>query len=80
MSIWDITNEPFVHPIKDEATDKYKEEDKNIMATNKRALNLIFCALAPEIFDSVMHFKTAHEVWKLLEVTHEGINQVKQAS
>ena len=49
------------------------------MATNKRALNLIFCALSPEIFDSVMHLKTAHEAWKLLEVTHEGTNQFKQA-
>ena len=76
MSLWDITDEPFVHPTKVEATDKFKDEDKKLMATNKRALNLIFCALSPKIFDSVMHLKTAHEVWKLLEDTHEGTNQV----
>ena len=66
MSLWDVTEEPFIHPVKDEATQKYKEEDKKLIATNKRALNLIFCALSPEIFDSVMHLKTAYEVWKLL--------------
>ena len=62
MSLWDITDEPFIHPTKDEATGKFKDEDKKLMAANMRALNLIFYALSPKIFHSVMHLKTAHEV------------------
>ncbi len=78
MSLWDVTEEPFVQPLKDPVTNKYRDEDKKWMAANKRALNLIFCALKPEIFDSVMHLRTAHEVWKKLEITHEGTTQVKK--
>ena len=35
MSMWDIKDEPFVHPTKDETTVKFKDEDKKLMATKK---------------------------------------------
>ena len=47
MSLWDITDEPVNHPMKDEVTRKYKEKDKKLMAVNKIVLNLILCALSP---------------------------------
>ena len=43
------------------------------------ALHLLFSALTPEEFDGVMHIKTAHEVWKALEIKHEGTNQVRES-
>ena len=42
------------------------------------ALNILFSALTPKEFDGVMHIKTAHEVWKALEIKHEGTNQVRE--
>ena len=57
MSLWDITNDPFVHPKKDEVKGKYKEVDKKLMVVKKKSLNLIFYALSIEIFNRIMHLK-----------------------
>ena len=42
-------------------------------------MNALFCALERNEFNRVSNCKTAHEIWHILEVTHEGTNSVKES-
>ena len=42
------------------------------------AINCLYCALSNDEFNRVSMCCSAYEIWKTLEVTHEGINQVKE--
>ena len=78
MSVWRITFMPYKLPKMDEKTGFYKDEDMKMVSDNSKALYSIYCALSTEEYNRVMNFQTAHEVWKALEVTHEGTSQVKE--
>ncbi|KAL4271666.1 hypothetical protein GQ457_13G015230 [Hibiscus cannabinus] len=54
-----------------------QEESKNL-STNSKAMHLIFCALGPNEYERVSSCSNAKEIWDKLEVTHEGINEVKE--
>ena len=64
-------------PEMDEKTDFCKDEDMEKVADNSNALYSIYCALSTKEYNRIMNFKTGYEVWKSLEVTHEGTKQVK---
>ncbi|KAI5668718.1 hypothetical protein M9H77_18571 [Catharanthus roseus] len=50
------------------------------MTLNFQAMNILSCALDASEYNRVSGCDSAHEMWKLLEVTHEGTNQVKDES
>src|SRR3954470_10606849 len=49
------------------------------MQTNAKAMNALFCALERNEFNRVSNCQTAHEIWYILEVTHEGTTRVKES-
>ncbi|KAI5663880.1 hypothetical protein M9H77_23203 [Catharanthus roseus] len=49
------------------------------MTLNFQAMNILSCALDASEYNRVNGCDSAHEMWKLLEVTHEGTNQVKES-
>ncbi len=59
--------------------EEYGDEDNKLMTFNDRAFNLLLCALNQTEHSRVMGLKTAQDVWKKLEITHEGTSQVKDA-
>src|SRR5436190_8595777 len=52
---------------------------KKLMQTNAKAMNALFCALERNEFNKVSNCQTAHEIWHILEVTHEGTSRVKES-
>ena len=42
-------------------------------------MNLLYCALSTSEFNRISTCTSAKEIWDKLEVTHEGINQVKES-
>src|SRR4051812_32853272 len=42
-------------------------------------MNALFCALERNEFNRLSNCKTAHEIWHILEVTHEGTTRVKES-
>ena len=51
---------------------------KTAAANNAKAMNVPFCSHDKNEFSRVMLCKTAFDIWRTLQVTHEGINKVKQ--
>ena len=54
-------------------------DDKKHISMNDKALSILICGITREVFNSVSHCETAQDMWKLLEVTHEGTSKVKKA-
>ncbi|XP_021747140.1 uncharacterized protein LOC110712989 [Chenopodium quinoa] len=49
------------------------------MEINALAVKLLHCGLGPHEHNRVMGCKNAKEIWDLLQVTHEGTNEVKRS-
>ncbi|KAI5671403.1 hypothetical protein M9H77_11767 [Catharanthus roseus] len=49
------------------------------MTLNYQTMNILSCALDVNEYNRVNGCDSAHDMWKLLEVTHEGTNQVKES-
>lgn len=83
--LWDIVeNGPYM-PIKivekesmPKPRNEWDEHDKRLMSMNAKAINAFYCALDKNEFNRISTCTSAHEIWKMLEVTHEGTNQVKE--
>ncbi|KAI5678685.1 hypothetical protein M9H77_09635 [Catharanthus roseus] len=49
------------------------------MTLNYQAMNILSCSLDVNEYNRVSGCDSTHNMWKLLEVTHEGTNQVKES-
>lgn len=45
---------------------------------DKRAKNILLMTLKDELFENVVNYTTAKEVWEALLVKHEGIKEVRK--
>ena len=46
---------------------------------NAKVMNILYCALKINKFNYISTCINAHDIWHLLEITHEGTNQVKKS-
>ena len=46
---------------------------------NAKAMNIFYCVLERNEFNCISTCINAHDIWHLLEITHEGTNQVKES-
>ena len=46
---------------------------------NAKAMNILYCTLERNEFNHISICLNAHDIWHLLEVTHEGTNKVKES-
>ena len=61
-------------------SNEFDEHDvKKKSSFNPSAINYLYCALSNDEFNRVSMCRSTYEIWKTLEVTHEGTNQVKEA-
>ncbi|KAF7833110.1 DUF4219 domain-containing protein/UBN2 domain-containing protein [Senna tora] len=51
---------------------EWNEEDINLIQTNARAINILYCAVSGQEYDKIFGCDTAKQMWDKLEVTHEG--------
>ena len=57
--------------------DAYTDADWRGDQMNSKAMQILYCALNPEDLNRIASCDSAKEMWKMLEVTHEGTTQVK---
>ena len=58
---------------------EYDRDDYATLELNYTAMQILMCALGPLEHNRIMGCKTAKQIWNLLEVTHEGTNEVKRS-
>ncbi|KAI5647982.1 hypothetical protein M9H77_33987 [Catharanthus roseus] len=82
FDLWSIVEKgPYIPKIDGVAkkVEEFDEFDSRKMTLNFQAMNVLSCALDASEYNRVSGCDSAHEMWKLLEVTHEGTNQVKES-
>ena len=52
--------------------EEYDENDNKKMTMNYQAMNILSCALDMNEYNRVSGCDSAHDMWKLLQVTHES--------
>ena len=57
----------------------WDEYDKKIAQLNIKAINVFYCSLDVHKFNRISICIWVKEIWKRLEVTHEGTSQIKEA-
>ena len=58
--------------------EEFDEHDMKKCSLNANAINCLYCVLSNDEFNRVCMCSSSYEIWKTLEVTHEGTNQVKE--
>ena len=58
---------------------EWDELDRKKVQLNAKAVFILHCAIDRNEFNRIWHCKSAKEIWKLLEVTYEGNDQVKES-
>ena len=58
---------------------EWNESEKKVFALNAKAMNALFCALDKNEFNRVSMCDSAFDIWRTLEVTHEGTSRVKES-
>ncbi|GAV77959.1 UBN2 domain-containing protein [Cephalotus follicularis] len=59
--------------------DEWDEDDFRKLTIDNKSLNILLVSLDKTEYNLVRRCTSAHEVWKLLILTHEGTEQVKNA-
>ena len=59
---------------------EYEKNYKKMISLNAKATNIIFCVLDRNNFNKTSGDTSAHNIWHDLEVTDEGISQVKESN
>ena len=58
---------------------EWNESKKKVFALNAKAMNALFCALDKNEFNRVSVCDSTFDIWRTLEVTHEGTSRVKES-
>src|SRR3954469_7202532 len=77
LKIWQIVESVFTPSTT--PVGQWSNEEKKSMQTNAKAMNALFCALERNEFTRVFNCQTAHKIWHILEVKHEGTTIVKES-
>ncbi|XP_019258096.1 PREDICTED: uncharacterized protein LOC109236377 [Nicotiana attenuata] len=56
----------------------YIEEQLDIIQTNARAINMLYCAISEEEYKRISTCETAQDIWDRLENIHGDANKVKE--
>ena len=76
LEIWFATQNKNEAPTTEMTT--WTEAQKTASFNNAKAMNVLFCSLDKNEFSRVMLCTTAYDIWRTLQVTHEGTIKVKQ--
>jgi gag-polypeptide of LTR copia-type/Zinc knuckle len=58
---------------------EFTRTDYETVELNYQAMQMLMCGLGPNEHNRIMGCKSAKQIWNLLEVTHEGTNEVKRS-
>ena len=81
-----IKNGPLISKrIKEDGTavikklEEFDSNDFKMMEKNAKAKKLLYFGLGPDEYTRISECESAKDIWKALQVAHEGTNKVKQS-
>ena len=86
LEVWKTILFCYIFPTKDvdggkirKTLDEYNEEESRKFQLNSRAIYILVCAMDKNEYNRISQCKTAKEIWRILEITHEGTTHVKDS-
>ena len=61
---------------KKKTLDEYNKEENIKFQLNSRAIYILVCAMDRNEYNRISQCKTVKEIWRILEISHEGTNKV----
>ena len=77
LDLWNIVENGFQLPSK--PMYEWSDLEKKYFSLNAKAMNALFCALDKNEFNRISTCETAFDIWRTLEITHEGTSRVKDS-
>ena len=77
LDLWNIIENSFQLPSK--PINEWSDLEKKYFSLNAKAMNALFCALDKNEFNRISTCETAFDIWRTLEITHEGTSRVKDS-
>ena len=85
LDVWDVIEDGPKIPSKmvdgimvPKPRNEWDERDRRNVSINAKAIYILQCALDRNEYNIICNCKSTKEIWNLLEITHEGTNQVKE--
>ena len=86
LDIWDVIEDDPTFPTKlvdgvmfPKPKQEWNELDRRNFQLNAKVISTLQCAMDRNEYNIICQCKSAKEIWRLLEITHEGTNQVKES-
>ena len=57
---------------------EWTDTEKKAVQLDKKAKNILFMSLEDELFENVVNYRIAEEIWEALLIMHEGIEEVRE--
>ena len=77
LDLWNIIENGFQLPSK--PMNEWLDLEKKYFSLNAKAMNALFCALDKNEFNRISTCEMAFDIWRTLEITHEGTSRVKDS-
>ena len=84
LEVWKTILFGYTFPTKDvdggkirKTLDEYNEEESRKFQLNSRAIYILVCAMDRNEYNRISQCKTTKEIWRILEINHEGTTQAK---
>ena len=86
LDLWDVIEDDPTFPSKlvdrimiPKPKKEWDKRDRTNFQLNAKTIYTLQCAIDRNNYNRICQCKSAKEIWKLLEVTHEGTNQAKES-
>ena len=86
LDLWDVIEDDLTFPSKlvdgvmvPKPKQEWDECDRRNFQLNAKVIFTLQCAMDRNEYNRICQCKSAKEIWRLLEITHEGTNQVKES-
>ena len=86
LDLWDVIEDDPTFPSKlvdrimiPKPKKEWDKRDRRNFQLNAKTVYILQCAIDRNNYNRICQCKSAKEIWKLLEVTHEGTNQAKES-
>nr|CAN70892.1 hypothetical protein VITISV_039825 [Vitis vinifera] len=86
LDVWDVIEDGPTFPTKlvdgvlvPKPKQEWNELDRRNFQLNAKVVFTLQCVMDRNEYNRIYQCKSAKEIWRLLEITHEGTNQVKES-